>query len=141
MARDSYSDQQLISAAMEAGIMLSTGHGQSSTKLMPVSDLSTLRNFARRLQNAAQCSVSARPEADSAPACSTAAAPVTPPEKEPARHTAGRQREADAKFVRGLMSKDNDSATNAAFQYVADLLSKNTLVTDSTTATGGSSNG
>jgi hypothetical protein len=35
----------IIEAALEAGFMISTAHGQDKDKLMPVSDVKTLREF------------------------------------------------------------------------------------------------
>lgn len=48
------------------------------------------------------------------------------------RLVAGRQREADAKFCYQEADKhtEYDKSTCAAFQFIGDLVSKNTLVTD-----------
>jgi hypothetical protein len=42
-------DERVISAALEAGFMLSTAYGQDASKLMPCSDSSTLKKFAQIL--------------------------------------------------------------------------------------------
>lgn len=47
---------------------------------------------------------------------------------EPAAHTAGRQREADAQFVYRLAAKATSNEAQAALELAGDLLSKNTLV-------------
>ncbi len=39
------SKKQVSLAAIEAGFMISTGHGQDADKLIPVSDVETLRMF------------------------------------------------------------------------------------------------
>ena len=45
----SYSDDQITSAALAAGFMLSTAHGAELRKLMPATDLATLREFVKLL--------------------------------------------------------------------------------------------
>lgn len=37
----------VISCALEAGFMISTAHGQGENKLMPVTDLATLKKFLK----------------------------------------------------------------------------------------------
>lgn len=39
--------KDIVSMAMDAGFMLSTGYGQQANKQMPVSDVDTLKAFAR----------------------------------------------------------------------------------------------
>lgn len=56
-------DDEITVAAMSAGFALSTAYGQSTTKLMPVSDRATLIAFARAIEHLAR---------------STAAQPVEP---------------------------------------------------------------
>ena len=43
------SAQRAVEIGVLAGFMLSTAHGQDNGKLMPVSDATTLQNFARML--------------------------------------------------------------------------------------------
>lgn len=40
------SDKEIVMMAMEAGFSVSTAHGQEVGKLMPISDVETLRAFA-----------------------------------------------------------------------------------------------
>lgn len=47
----SLTDQEITIAAMSAGFMLSTAHGQSTHKMMPVSDRATLIAFARAIES------------------------------------------------------------------------------------------
>lgn len=44
-----HTPEQIIECALEAGIMISTAHGQGTDKLMPVSDRHTLQTFAKLL--------------------------------------------------------------------------------------------
>lgn len=48
---------------------------------------------------------------------------------EPPSYTAGRQREADTNFVRSLINSTSNKIAKEAYEYAADLVSKNTLVT------------
>lgn len=64
---DEMTDQNMIlSKALEAGFMISTAHGQSKDKLMPVSDVDTLMKFSALLQpTPAKClTCGARPGED-----------------------------------------------------------------------------
>lgn len=44
-------EDEIVAAALEAGFMLSTAHGQSENKLMPVSDKDTLMAFVRAINH------------------------------------------------------------------------------------------
>jgi hypothetical protein len=43
-------EQDVARIALEAGFMLSTAYGQEKEKLMPVSDIKTLKRFAELLE-------------------------------------------------------------------------------------------
>ena len=43
-------DRNIMIAALEAGFMISTQYGQGTNKLMPCSDMDTLREFVRLLE-------------------------------------------------------------------------------------------
>jgi hypothetical protein len=49
---EEFMNDSVIPAALEAGFMISTQYGQEESKLMPRSDNSTLREFARLISTA-----------------------------------------------------------------------------------------